>query len=332
MDADDRPNSGPLSHRIEARRGRHGVVFKAHDTHLDRPVAIKVLAAEAVANTERKRRFVQEAKAASALNHPNIIHIYDIDTAVSPQGDTDFIAMEFVAGTTLDRVAGRKGLALGSALKYAVQIADGLAAAHAAGIVHRDIKPANIMVTEQGHVKLLDFGLAKLTEVDKSDSFATTLTEKPGEMPHTEEGTIVGTVAYMSPEQAEAKKIDARSDIFSFGSVLYELVTGVRTFQGETKIATLSAVLHKEPKPSAKSRRPCPASSNELSCTACGKDPSRRFQHMEDVKTLLEELKEESESGRLAAMLPAGATPARRPWLTVACADHGGAGGASGGF
>src|SRR5262249_17483103 len=156
---------------------------------------------------------------------------YDIDTAVSPQNATDFIAMEFVAGTTLDRVAGRKGLALGAALKFAVQIADGLAAAHAAGIVHRDIKPANIRVTEQGHVKLLDFGLAKLTEVGEDDSFGATLTEKPDEMPHTGEGTIVGTVTYMSPEQAEGKKIDARSDIFSFGSVLYELVTGVRAFQ-----------------------------------------------------------------------------------------------------
>ncbi|MBI1787564.1 MAG: serine/threonine protein kinase [Acidobacteria bacterium] len=238
-------------YRIESKLGEGGmgVVFKAHDTHLDRPVAIKVLQAEAVADPERKRRFVQEAKAASSLNHPNIIHIYDIDTAVSPQGATDFIAMEFVAGTTLDRVAGRKGLALGAALNYAVQIADGLAAAHAAGIVHRDIKPANIMVTEQGHLKLLDFGLAKLTEVEESDSFATTLTGKPGEILHTEEGTIVGTVAYMSPEQAEGKKVDARSDIFSFGSVLYELVTGVRAFQGETKIATLSAILHREPKP-----------------------------------------------------------------------------------
>ncbi len=168
-------------YRIEAKLGEGGmgVVFKAWDTHLDRPVAIKVLPAEAVANPERKRRFAQEAKAASALNHPNIIHIYDIDTDVSPQGATDFIAMEFVSGATLDRVAGRKGLDLASALKYAIQIADGLAAAHASGIVHRDIKPANIMVTESGHVKLLDFGLAKLTERAKADDLTPTETLQP---------------------------------------------------------------------------------------------------------------------------------------------------------
>ncbi|HYM09813.1 MAG TPA: protein kinase [Bryobacterales bacterium] len=307
-------------YRIESKLGEGGmgVVYKAHDTHLDRPVAIKVLAAETVANAERKRRFVQEAKAASALNHPNIIHIYDIDTAVSEQGATDFIAMEFVPGATLDRVAGRKGLALGAALKYAVQIADGLAAAHAAGIVHRDIKPANIMVTEPGHVKLLDFGLAKLTEVEEGDSFATTLTGGPGEAPRTEEGTIVGTVAYMSPEQAEGKKIDARSDIFSFGSVLYEIVTGARAFQGETKISTLSAILHKEPKPFSAIAPAVPRELERIITHCLRKDPARRFQHMDDVKTLLEELKEESDSGTIAAGLPAAAAPARRRWLTVA--------------
>src|SRR5262245_54101026 len=213
-------------YRIESKLGEGGmgVVYRAFDTHLDRPVAIKVLPPDVVANPERKRRFAQEAKAASALNHPNIIHVYDIDTGVSAQGRTDFIAMEFVAGKPLNEIVGRKGVALGDALRYAVQIAEGLSAAHAAGIVHRDIKPANIMVTDHGRVKLLDFGLAKLTEVGDNDSVATTLDRAP-ESPNTEEGSIIGTAAYMSPEQAEGKKVDVRSDIFSFGSVVYEMVT-----------------------------------------------------------------------------------------------------------
>jgi serine/threonine protein kinase len=221
--------------------GGMGVVYKARDTHLERNVAIKVLPVEAVADLERKRRFVQEAKSASALNHPNIIHIYDIDSA----DGSDFIAMEYVAGKALNQLIGRNGLQIGEALKYAVQIADALAAAHDAGIVHRDLKPANIMVTEKGLVKVLDFGLAKLIETSQGDTTATTHTIEP----LTEEGRIIGTVAYMSPEQAEGRKVDTRSDIFSFGSVLYEMLTGSRAFQGSSKIGILSSVLHQEPKP-----------------------------------------------------------------------------------
>src|SRR5207244_78231 len=200
-------------------RGGMGVVYKARDTHLDRFVAIKVLPPEKVADADRKRRFVQEAKAASALNHPNIVHIYDIAEADGVQ----FIAMEYVAGKTLGELIGRKGLRLNEALKYAVQIADALAKAHSAGIIHRDLKPSNIMVTENGLVKVLDFGLAKLAETATGE-FGETATVRAPEGPNTEEGAIVGTTAYMSPEQAEGKKVDARSDIFSFGSVLYEMI------------------------------------------------------------------------------------------------------------
>src|SRR5581483_612283 len=233
-------------YRIEAKLGEGGmgVVYRAFDTHLDRPVAVKILRADATASPERKRRFVQEAKSASALNHPNIIHIYDI----SSSDGTDFIAMEFVAGKTLDQLIGKNGLSLKDTLKYAVQIADGLARAHAAGIVHRDLKPANIIVADDGLVKLLDFGLAKLTAT-ADDSEAATATMNAQQTARTEEGTIIGTIAYMSPEQAEGKKVDARSDIFSFGSVLYEMVTGRRAFEGPTKLSTLSAILHKEPQP-----------------------------------------------------------------------------------
>src|SRR5438128_2060232 len=185
-------------YRIEAKLGEGGmgVVYRAFDTHLDRPVAIKIVRADATTNPERKRRFVQEAKAASALNHPNIVHIYDI----SSSDGTDFIAMEFVAGKTLDQLIAKSGLPLKETLKYSIQIADALARAHVAGIVHRDLKPANVMVGEDGLVKLLDFGLAKLAETDASPGqFGATLSLRAREAPNTGNGTILGTVAYMPP-------------------------------------------------------------------------------------------------------------------------------------
>jgi len=184
--------------------GGMGVVYKARDTHLDRFVAIKVLPAAQMADPVRKRRFIQEAKAASALNHPHIITVHDINSA----DGVDFMVMEHVRGKALDELIPRHGLRLGDALKYAVAIADALAKAHAAGIVHRDLKPSNIMVTDEGRVKVLDFGLAKLTEQAGTGEFEETQS-KPG----TAEGSIVGTACYMSPEQAEGKEIDGRSDI-----------------------------------------------------------------------------------------------------------------------
>ncbi|HEY2015232.1 MAG TPA: serine/threonine-protein kinase, partial [Bryobacteraceae bacterium] len=191
-------------YRIDSKLGEGGmgVVYRAFDTHLDRAVAIKVLRPDAIASPERKRRFAQEAKSASALNHPGIVHIYDIDTADLPEGPTDFIAMEFVPGKTLDQCIGKSGLSVKDTLKYGIQIADALARAHAAGIVHRDLKPANIIVADDGRVKLLDFGLAKLTEKIEDDPSGTTATMAMAESPQTEEGAILGTLAYMSPEQA----------------------------------------------------------------------------------------------------------------------------------
>jgi Tol biopolymer transport system component/predicted Ser/Thr protein kinase len=285
--------------------GGMGVVYKARDTHLDRFVAVKVLPAERVADPERRRRFVQEAKAASALNHSNIITIYDIDQAEG----IHFISMEYVAGRTLSQLIGRKGLALGEALKYAVQIADALAAAHAAGIVHRDLKPANVMVTEKGIVKVLDFGLAKLTEPRGPDEETVTA--------RTEEGVIVGTVAYMSPEQAQGRAVDARSDIFSFGSVLYEMVTGRRAFQADSKLSTLSAILHQEPLPVAEGT---PPELEKIMARCLRKDPERRIQHMDDVKLALEELKEESDSGKLVAPVPGRRKRLPHWWAITAAA------------
>jgi serine/threonine protein kinase len=281
----------------EIGRGGMGIVYKAEDTRLDRPVAVKVLPHDKVADPERKRRFIQEAKAASALNHPNIITIYDIDQAEG----IDFIAMEYVDGRTLDDLIGRKGLRLGEALKYAIQVGDALTAAHAAGIIHRDLKPGNVMLTAKGQVKVLDFGLAKLSDALPASEAAATLTLKPA----TEEGKIVGTVAYMSPEQAEGKKVDARSDIFSFGSLLYEMVTGKRAFQGESSASTMAAILKENPKPAGQIVEGLPREVERLINRCLRKDVSQRFQHMDDVKIALEELKEESDSGTLTGAVPA---------------------------
>src|SRR5580700_4480298 len=224
-------------------QGGMGAVYKARDTQLDRIVALKILTPDKVANSERKLRFIQEAKAASALNHPNIVTIYNIGS----EDGVDFIVMEFIAGRTLDRVIPRDGLKTADVLDYGIQAADALARAHAAGIVHRDLKPGNIMITEEGQVKLLDFGLAKLSDLhDATDAELT----RPA-APETEDGRILGTDCYMSPEQAEARKTDARSDIFSFGAVLYEMTTGHRAFMGRSRISTLAAILQSDPKPAA---------------------------------------------------------------------------------
>ncbi len=297
-------------YRIEAKLGEGGmgVVYRAFDTHLDRPVAIKILRADATTSPERRRRFQQEAKAASALNHPNIVHIYDIGSS----GGTDYIAMEFVDGKTLDRLIGKSGLVLNDALKYAIQVADALARAHAARIVHRDLKPANIIVSEDGRVKLLDFGLAKLTATADIDSEAGTATMTAREDVQTEEGTILGTVAYMSPEQAEGKKLDARSDLFSFGSVLYEMVTGRLPFEGVNKISTLSAILHEEPPPLAEVAPDLPAELHKIISRCLRKDPARRAQHADDIKLALAELREDSGSRKL---LRAPQTPEEKPAL-----------------
>ena len=270
--------------------GGMGVVYKARDTHLDRFVAIKVLPPEKVSDPDRKARFIREAKAASALNHPNIITIHDI----ASDNGTDFIAMEYVAGKTLDQLIPRKGMRLNEALKIAIQIADALARAHSAGIIHRDIKPANIMVDAHGQVKVLDFGLAKLTEQgDTAEASTATAAVK------TEEGTIAGTAAYMSPEQAEGKPLDARSDIFSFGAVLYEMLAGGRAFQGDSKMSTMMAVLQKEPPPLGQD---VPSDLRKVIARCLRKDSGRRFHHMEDMLVALIEVREESESNQHVAV------------------------------
>ncbi len=267
-----------LHYRITEKigEGGMGIVYKAHDSHLGRTVAIKVLPAGATTDPQRKGRFVQEARAASALNHPNIIGIHDI----SSDGGVFFIAMEHVTGETLDRRIGRKKLSISEALKYAVQLADALAAAHASGIVHRDLKPANIMVTDAGRIKVLDFGLAKLTQPFRIE--ASGCSEFV-----TECGRIMGTVAYMSPEQAEGKAVDARSDIFSFGSVLYEMIEGKPAFRRDSKTSTLSAIIEEDPPPMSTD---IPTDLGEIVTRCLRKDPARRYQTSEDVKAKLQQI------------------------------------------
>ncbi len=293
----------------ELGRGGMGVVYKARDTHLDRFVAVKVLPREKIADPERKRRFVQEAKSASALNHPNIVTIYDI----AEQDGTTFIAMEYVAGKTLAELIPRQGTGLGEVLKHSVQIASALTAAHEAGIVHRDLKPGNVIVGDDGRLRLVDFGLAKLTDAaPESDE---TLTYAADSGPRTEEGTILGTASYMSPEQAAGREVDARSDIFSFGSLLYEMVTGQRAFRAESSVSTMAAILHQEPEPLPQEM---PHDLRKLITRCLRKDVARRFQHMADVRVAMHELKEESDSGTLTpAATVKRRAPRAGPWPAI---------------
>jgi eukaryotic-like serine/threonine-protein kinase len=255
--------------------GGMGVVYRALDTRLRRTVALKILLPGLIADPERRNRFVREARAASALNHPNIITIFDIDRA----DGIDFIAMEYVSGRTLQDIIVRGELSISEALSFAIQIVRALAAAHSAGIIHRDIKPANIMIAGDPpgpfQVKVLDFGLAKLSESAHTDDSPTEDTTK---------GAIFGTVAYMSPEQAEGRPIDFRSDIFSFGSMLYEMLSGRRAFPGESSLAVLSAVLREIPEPLTGISK----NLQNIVSRCLQKDPGLRIQSAIDLKLALE--------------------------------------------
>jgi Protein kinase domain len=279
--------------------GGMGEIYKAQDTTLNRFVAIKVLSRATAGDSEHRRRFIQEAQAASALNHPNIITIHGIIS----EADSDFMILEFVAGKTLVDLIPKGGLRSPIVLQYAVQIADALTAAHSAGIVHRDLKPANIMVTDSGLVKVLDFGLAKLTDRGpiSQEGSQDGDTQTIGAPPLTMEGSIIGTVSYMSPEQAQGRRVDTRSDIFSFGLVLYEMVTGARAFQGDNMLSTLSAILRDETRPIAELAPDVPQPLDHVIQRCLRKNPEERWQTMRELRDALGALKQESNSGQLYA-------------------------------
>ncbi len=295
--------------RSQLGAGGMGEVYLAEDTRLHRKVALKVLPAEVAANQDRMRRFNQEATAAAALNHPNIAHIYEI-------GDADgvnFIAMEFIDGQTLRESIHRSHTDLRKLLRYLQHVAEGLAKAHAAGIVHRDLKPDNIMITHEGHAKILDFGLAKLIEPSE---------QLPGQKPdreggrsevatailqqHSTPGMILGTAGYMSPEQAQGKtkEIDHRSDIFSFGCILYEAVTGHKAFEGKDAIDTLNKIIREPVAPISDFRPDAPNHLQRIVRRCLAKDPEDRYQTIKDVAIELRELRRELEGAGIDTTVP----------------------------
>src|SRR6266849_3905576 len=296
---------GPYEIATPLGAGGMGEVYRARDTRLERTVAIKILPAQFSSDPVRKQRFEREAKTISKLNHPHICVLYD----VGHQDGMDYLVMECVEGETLAKRLEKGPLQLDQALKYGEQIADALDKAHRSGVVHRDLKPGNIMLTPTG-AKLLDFGLAK--PVAPLASVATLTGAVTQSSPMTEQGAIVGTFQYMTPEQVEGKEVDGRSDIFSLGAVLYEMVTGKRAFEGKSQLSVASAILEKEPEPISAAKPMTPPALDHAIVCCLAKNPENRWQTARDLALELKWIAESGSQTGVAGRAPAGRTKWQR--------------------
>ncbi|MDB5610399.1 MAG: serine/threonine protein kinase, partial [Bradyrhizobium sp.] len=309
-------------YRVVGRLGQGGMgtVYKAEDARLRRFVALKLLPDDTQSDDPRLLRFQQEAQAASALNHPNIGTIYDVGL----ERGRAFIAMEFLEGSTLHHLIAGRPMELGKVISLAIEIADGLDAAHSKSIIHRDIKPANIFVTESGHAKILDFGLAKMEEETGSSLAATVDPEAPttsNNGPLTAPGSVPGTIAYMSPEQATGKALDARTDLFSFGAVLYEMVAGVSPFRGDTPASVYDQILNRQPLPLTRLNPHVPPKLQDIVQKALEKDRDLRYRHAAEIRTDLQRLKRELELGTTALSVALQMQSAPAPLALPAAAE-----------